>query len=415
MMAKFLQKFINNKCGNVAPIFAVAIIPIILSAGAAIDYSRMSSDMTRMQSAVDTALLAGGHDLLSSSNNQGRENARSMVRNYLEANLDSRLYSQIKNISISFGANGKTLTATVRASSPTTLLNIVGKEELNYRLVASTTAENGSIEVVLVLDNTGSMGSDNKLRDLKTASLSFVSDLLDLNKQRTIARIGIVPFSQYVNVGPRRRNANWVNFPNNNAKRNWDGCIGSRNAPYNLQAEAQGRPFPAVNNARCPRPITNLTSDKAKLNRKLSAMVATGATYIPGGLMWGLRVISSGAPFNQASSYGTAERENIKKVIVLMTDGENTVSPQIPASPYHNGRDLNAANNATTSACSNIKSNGISLYTVTFGSSITNDTKRLIESCASGSSQYFHAASGGNLSSAFSKISSDLKRLRLTQ
>ncbi len=58
------KKFFKDIKGNVAPIFAIAIIPIIMSAGAAIDYSRMSNDMTHMQNAVDSALLAGGHDLL---------------------------------------------------------------------------------------------------------------------------------------------------------------------------------------------------------------------------------------------------------------------------------------------------------------------------------------------------------------
>ena len=402
--------------GNVAPIFAIAIIPIFMSAGAAIDYSRMSSDMTRMQNAIDSALLAGGHDLLNATGRGFKKRGiTKKIHKYLEANIDPKLYAQIKSVRIKYDRSDKSLTATLRAATPTTLLHVMGKKKLDYTVVASTQAENNRIEVVLVLDNTGSMLDDSKLDDLKAASSSFVDQMLDLNKRRPTAQIGIVPFSEYVNVGSTKARAKWVKFSRDANKKSWNGCVGSRNAPHNLTDDARGKPFPAVNSMYCPLKITSLTNNKSKLNSSISSMVANGGTYIPGGLMWGWRVISSGAPFNKAVSYGTARKQNIRKVILLMTDGENTISPNIPASPYHNNLDVDYANNATSQACSNIKGNNITLYTMSFGTSITPETKTLMKNCASGPGKYFHAASGGDLSAAFNQVSSDLKKLRLTR
>ncbi len=415
-MAFSFKNFSKDIKGNVAPIFAVAIIPIIMSAGAAIDYSRMSNDMTRMQNAVDSALLAGGHDLLN-TRKRGfkRHGIRKKIHQYLKANIEPKLYAQIKSVRVKYDRSDKSLTATLRAASPTTLLSVLGKEKLDYTVVASTQAENGRIEVVLVLDNTGSMLDDNKIDNLKTAASSFVNQLLDLNKHRTVSQIAIVPFSEYVNVGTANARARWVKFPHAVDKNNWSGCVGSRNAPHNLTDRARGRPFPAVKAIYCPAEITNLTNNKNELDSSISSMEAIGGTYIPSGLMWGLRVISPGAPFKKAVSYGTARRQNVKKVIVLMTDGENSISPEIPVSPYHTNNDVDYSNGATTQACSYVKRNKITLYTVSFGASITPKTKTLMRECASGPGKYFHAVSGGDLNAAFNQVSSDLKKLRLTR
>src|SRR3954469_5097830 len=50
-------RFGSNCCGNVAIMFALAIIPIFGAVGAAVDYSRASSARTAMQAALDSTAL----------------------------------------------------------------------------------------------------------------------------------------------------------------------------------------------------------------------------------------------------------------------------------------------------------------------------------------------------------------------
>jgi len=52
-----LQRFIQNRAGAVAPMFAIAAIPLIGAIGAAVDYSRAATIRTQLLAAADAASL----------------------------------------------------------------------------------------------------------------------------------------------------------------------------------------------------------------------------------------------------------------------------------------------------------------------------------------------------------------------
>lgn len=58
IVMSFLEKLANARAGNVTIIFGLAFIPMVLSVGAAVDYSRAISTKMRLQQATDTAALA---------------------------------------------------------------------------------------------------------------------------------------------------------------------------------------------------------------------------------------------------------------------------------------------------------------------------------------------------------------------
>ncbi len=457
-----LNQFFKNKIGSVAPLFAVATVPILMASGAAIDYSRLSQNSSKMQNALDSALLSIGRNVVYKT----AEEVETDIEVFFQANLDQSLHSEVKELTAIIDKGDKSITLNLSGETPTTFLSILGKKKLGYNLITSSKASSGKIEVVLVLDNTFSMSVEGKLDSLKTASTEFVTQLLENNKYDKIAKVAIVPFSQYVNVGLSNRNANWMDVePDSSSTVNkcymkhdvvsttnchdetgyndgvpytyeqcdytfgpnyevctpqttsstWNGCVGSRKEPYNLQDAPNGPRFPGVMDQQCPSPITPLTYDKGKLLTQLDGMVATGETYIPTGLMWGLRMISSGAPFSTGTTYEQAELNSTKKIVILMTDGENQRSAQLPDSAKHWGSDLDQANEWTNTSCTNIKSNDIELYTVTFGDDISASAKELVKGCASNAGNYYHAVAGSDLVAAFEAILGDLNRLRLTQ
>ena len=457
-----LNQFFKNKMGSVAPLFAIATVPILMASGAAIDYSRLSQHSSKMQNALDSALLSIGRNIVYKTSAE----VEADIDVFFQANLDPALYSEIKELIPTIDKGDKSITLRLSGETPTTILAAVGIPKLGYKLIASSKATSGNIEVVLVLDNTFSMSVEGKLDSLKTASTEFVTKLLENNKYERIAKVAIVPFSQYVNVGLNNRNANWLDVePDSSSTVNrcymthdvtskfncqnktgyndgvpytyeqcsytygpeyevcspkttsstWNGCVGSRKEPNNLQDASNGPRFPGVMNQQCPSPITPLTDDKSNLLNQLSGMVATGETYIPSGLMWGLRVISSGAPYTSGTTYEQAKLKSTKKIMILMTDGENQRSAQLPDSSKHWGSDLDQANEWTSQSCSTIKSNDIELYTVTFGEGISANAKNLVKNCASNAGNYYHAVAGSDLVSAFEAILGDLNKLRLTQ
>ena len=57
-MRGFLRRFFNDPKGNIAILFAIAVVPIIGAMGAAVDYSMANAQRDAMQYAVDATALA---------------------------------------------------------------------------------------------------------------------------------------------------------------------------------------------------------------------------------------------------------------------------------------------------------------------------------------------------------------------
>jgi len=175
--------------------------------------------------------------------------------------------------------------------------------------------------------------------------------------------------------------------------------------------------------------VEPLTTTKATVKTKISAMVASGTTNITAGLMWGWRALSPTAPFTEGRDYGVGDN---KKILILMTDGQNTYegNGKFVVSQYgswgyvwksHLGTESTNENTVQDKmddrmelACANIKAAGISIYTVAFEITDTT-TKQLLVTCASDSNKAFSADSTAALTAAFTAIGDDISQLRLSK
>ena len=209
-------------------------------------------------------------------------------------------------------------------------------------------------------------------------------------------------------------------------------------------------------NRGCPTPIVPLTSSSSTIQTNIAAMRHWngGGTNQVEGLAWGWRVLSPTAPFTEGEPFNAA-RDNVRKVIVLMSDGENTNvgSDPVMASDYsaynHLGlwRDLddggilgqliggilrgilppqyrrnisNSSNYVTyinsreAQLCNNIKNSGIEIYTVIFRET-DQATENLMRNCASTTSHFFRADNAQELAQAFDAIGTGIGALRLTR
>ncbi len=241
--------------------------------------------------------------------------------------------------------------------------------------------------------------------------------------------------SEYVKTGK----CYWTTW-NPSAKIRWEGCVGSREYPLNLKDEGYGgEKVPGVMNHprrpshpvthydgwyvnernKCGTPLTPLTSLKDNLRRlkqKIRALKADGYTYIPSGLVWGWRVLSPGKPFDQGSS-----DSDVRKIIVLMTDGANTRAPDRRGDRLyrdHQEHNVAYANRMLTELCNNIKATNpatgkrnADIITITF--EVRNRTiKSLLQGCSTLGS---YDVKSGQLEKVFEKIATDLVDLHLTE
>lgn len=87
-------------------------------------------------------------------------------------------------------------------------------------------------------------------------------------------------------------------------------------------------------NAGCAlQPIVRLTTSSASIKSAIDDMTAVGDTNIPLGMSWGWQMLSPSAPFSDGAPYGTP---HLRKIIILMTDGDNTMGD--PASSWEQNK-----------------------------------------------------------------------------
>ena len=161
-----LIRFASNRQGVIGLIFALALIPLLAAGGAAVDLSRAYLVKQRLGAALDAAGLAVG-----TASGATEAELNSLMLDYFNANYPASEIGAPATPSISIKDSEITITAT--ADVDTTLMRIVNIDKITVAASTTIIRETTGLEVVLVLDNTGSMRG-SKLRSLKEASRTFV-------------------------------------------------------------------------------------------------------------------------------------------------------------------------------------------------------------------------------------------------
>ena len=91
---QFLSRFPRDERANVAPIFAIAVIPILGLTGTAVDYSNANAARTAMQAALDTTALI----LSKEANGLTQTQLNDKATQYFDANITN---IEVKNIASS--------------------------------------------------------------------------------------------------------------------------------------------------------------------------------------------------------------------------------------------------------------------------------------------------------------------------
>jgi von Willebrand factor type A domain len=198
-------------------------------------------------------------------------------------------------------------------------------------------------------------------------------------------------------------------IPVNTSK--WNGCVGSRDYPLDEQIGTLSQRYPGLMNIGCNDEILTMSDNETKLKSKINGLVASGNTYVPTGLLWGWNMVDGDDPLDEAKSAAEIKSKGGTKAIVLMTDGDNTISATYPK---HEGSDGDAADAKVAELCKNIKKDDIVIYTISF--MVTDgDTVKMLEKCASDPSKSFSADDASQLAKAFGDISDSLMAMRLSK
>jgi von Willebrand factor type A domain len=165
----------------------------------------------------------------------------------------------------------------------------------------------------------------------------------------------------------------------------------------------------------CPAAqVVPLTDNKKALKDEVATFTDGGYTAGHLGTAWAQYLLSPDwASLYPAASAPTAyNKPNVQKIALLMTDGDyntfNTKSGAENVSP-----EAIASIKAAIDTCTNMKANGITIYTIGFQAPAA--AQLTLAACASDASKAINASNGDQLRSAFKNIANQITTLRLTQ
>ncbi|MBI2717725.1 MAG: VWA domain-containing protein [Rhizobiales bacterium] len=531
--------FLGDCAGNITMMSAISAIPVVVIAGASIDYARITADSAAFSAAVDSALVAVvASDRASLTGLSGGQTSARMAElttfatSYVKTNYQSSTAVE-KSISVSLAITDSDVTITAKHTLPTSLMSLAGISDLQETLTSTIKKAARPVELVMVMDTTGSMGT-TYMAQARTAAHNLMNKIYGgtatAKPDSPNIRVGLVPFSAAVRLNTSAYDFNWswidtagnssvsrLNFSDPSwhnyfawtklSNTAWNGCVEARPAgaapfdyntnddpptsgdslfvPYFAPDEPSvtGSGFynSYIGNTGTPNETTGLAStstassnwlnrqnnvnkytgvtitsessssygpwfncdktaivplthNRAHVETGIDAMTADGSTVIPEGLAWGWRVLSPTAPFTKVEAGPSTAADAIsgynnprwRKIMVLMTDGENDV--------LSNGNEINTLNGTwyssygrgkatagnrfgtTTSSstgaaldtamltlCSNIKAKGVEIYTVAFRVTKTNIQNNL-KTCATDAAHYSFAADGVALGTVFNSI-----------
>lgn len=249
---KKFSSFRRDRNGTVAIIFGLAAMLLFMLAGAAIDFSQAVSVRQKLGNALDAAALAVG-----SSGTLSQEDAEELAQDIFDANYPDGEIGTAGELSVVL--SGQTVSMTASAIVDTAFLGIAGLHTIPVSIANEVTREGKNLEIVMVLDNTGSM-SGSKIADLKTAAHSLVDITFGEDSTSDTVKIGLVPFAAAVNIGTNAVGEGWIDTagnssvnaynyqPNTNvyqlwqdmaaSNQDWRGCVEARDGGFDTRDKA---------------------------------------------------------------------------------------------------------------------------------------------------------------------------------
>lgn len=261
-------------------------------------------------------------------------------------------------------------------------------------------------------------GGKRKIDALKTGARDLLDTLRAVAHDADTVKVSIVPFETEVRLETRYNTADWLRWSNPADRLAWTGYVIDRDQPNDASDAAPKTSdpktlYPAVRESQWKamgdiapiRPLTSVHGQKdfRDLTDTVDAMRPRANTNIAIGVAWGLATLSQSEPFTEAAAFGSG---NLKKFMVVLTDGENTQN-HIDGKVNSNVGKIDAR---TRLACQAAKDATVTVYTIR----LVSGNAALLRDCASEEKKYFDVKDASQLGPVFQAIAREISSTRLT-
>ena len=217
----------QDQRGAVMMIVGLAIVPLFAVIGLSIDTGRGYMLKSKLSYAIDAAGLAGGRAF----DTDLREDDIAM---YFEANFPTGYMGSALapgHPLVTFDDEENTITIEATATIPTRFMSVAGVHEMEVSARTVIRRELQGMELVLVMDNTGSMRGGGKIDAMKDAASELIDILYGSRDEVENFYVGLVPYAATVNIGDDH--SDWLTGydAGDFSPTTWKGCVEARDYP----------------------------------------------------------------------------------------------------------------------------------------------------------------------------------------
>lgn len=372
----------EDKRGSVLIQTALASTAIIGMLGIGVDLSRAYLYRSQLSGALDAAALAGAKAFHSDTRD-------AEIQAFFDSNFNSDyMGGDVGQLSITeVDTTTKTLAVSTSGTIDTVFMRLFGFEDLGIAASAETTSKTTGLQIVMVLDNTGSMRTSDsgtvRIDALKSSATTLVNSLFGDDTENDKLQVAIVPYVTTVNIG-HLLDPSYIDTTDMPASYTyhatdldkWNGCVEARGTEtdlslptaYDVRVEHEGEdwvPFlwrPAYDNhfyslsdlkgpngedwpapdyqrqggsgestndagpnINCPAPVMDFSSNKAALTTYIDNLYYS---YNRGGTIANVGMVWGWRMLHTGSPFFNEiayDDDQMVKAAVLMTDGLNHI------------------------------------------------------------------------------------------
>lgn len=333
-------RFVRKTDGNMSIMALFGSFVMLVFGGVGIDMIYSEVQRTKLQNTLDRAVLAA-------ANLDQELEPELVVTEYFAA---MNMSDALSNITVNQGLSHRTVEAAAEHSLSANFLTLLGVENLHTSGIATAEERIANVEISMVLDISGSMGSNNKIGNLRNAATEFVETVIK-ESDSGLTTVNVVPYNATVNLG-----STVASYYNLEDSHDYSNCAIFPSSAFNtvtLNPASELKRlahFDLWSTSTSSTPsfrswcadddygaIVVHSSDEDALKAHIASLGADGNTAIDLGMKWGVALLDpSSRPvvngmINDGLVVGAASGRpadytavDAIKIVVLMTDGENT-------------------------------------------------------------------------------------------
>lgn len=335
-----LCRFARETDGNMSILALAGSMVMLVFGGVGVDMIYSEVQRTKLQHTLDRSVLAAANldqDLAPTT----------VVTEYFNA---MNMADALSSISVDEGLSHRVVTANAQRSVDANFMRMLGVDELNSIGVATAEERIANVEISMVLDVSGSMGTNNKIGNLRNAATEFVRTVIK-EDDSGLTTINVVPYNATVNLGSTVSSyynledthsySNCATFPAsafNTTVLDPDAEL-ERLAHFDLWSTSTSN-TPSFRSWCADSDYASVmvhSSNETALTDHIATFGSGGNTAIDLGMKWGVSFLDPSARpvvtdmiadnlvvSEAAGRPASYTAEDAIKIVVLMTDGQNT-------------------------------------------------------------------------------------------